>query len=186
VFSQPTYLGDLLSSYTHIWVGSRFGFGFYQAGHLRVAFVFDANKPGINDRVQLPSCPGHLTHSACLFSQTDAWLFLTTQNQGQIYHTCAVIGADGTIVATAQAQCGTDHWLATVGQSGERGCAIANALLVPTDEGIIRIDRHPGQLMHTKTFADTEPFVDSNTRLLPAPQGLYGVNAQDIYQLAIA
>jgi H/ACA ribonucleoprotein complex subunit 3 len=186
----PTYIGDVLSAQTHFWVGTRFGFGFYQAGTLKVAFVFDADKPGINDRVQLPPWQGQLIHATCSFSQEYGWLFLTTQMQGQIHYTCVLIQADGNIAATAETTSGTDHWLAIIGNNQTIAtaptCAIANILLAATDDGIIRIELQQGQLIQTKIFLDTEPFVDSSCQLLPAPNGLYVINSQEIYQLAIA
>ncbi len=184
--SPPTYIGDVLSGQTHFWVGSRFGFGFYQAGNLKVAFVFDAHKPGLNDRVQLPCWQGQLMYATCTFSQEYGWLFLTTQAQGQIYHTCLVIKADGSIAATAQTTSGSDHWLAIIAKKQTPDCAIAHLLLAATDDGIIRIEVQQKKLIHTKTFADTEPFVDSSCQLLSAPKGLYVVKAQAIYHLAIA
>lgn len=185
-FQAPTYIGDVLAGQTYFWVGSHFGLGFYQAGNLKVAFVFDAHQPGINDRVQLPAWPGQLIHATCTFSQEYGWLFLTTQAQGQIYHTCTVIRADGSIAARTEAMSGTDHWLAMLSKQQTSGCAIANFLLAATDDGMIRIELQHGQLIHTKSFPDTEPFVDSSCQLLPAPKGLYVVKSQQIYQLAIA
>ena len=180
----PFYIGDVLPNQTRFWVGSRFGFGFYQAGSLNVAFVFDAHKSGINDRVQLPIWKGQLIHTTCTFSKDYGWLFLTTQAQGQIHHTCVVMQADGTIAATAQATSSTDHWLTMINKKVP-ACAIANFLLAATDDGIIRIELQQGKLVHTKTFADTEPFVDSSCRLLPANDGLYVINHQSIYLLKL-
>ncbi|MBD2075712.1 hypothetical protein H6F86_17810 [Phormidium sp. FACHB-592] len=182
---SPSHIGDVLSNQTRFWVGSRFGFGFYQAGNLNVAFVFDVDKPGLNDRVQLPTWQGQLIHATCTFSQEYGWLFLTTQTHGQIHHTCVVIQSNGTIAATAQATSGTDHWLSAISKK-DPGCAIANFFLAATDNGIIRIELQQGQLVHTKTFADTEPFVDSSCQLLPALNSLYVVSSHEIYQLAIA
>ena len=34
------YIGDVLANQTQFWVGNNFGFGFYSAGNLKVAFVF--------------------------------------------------------------------------------------------------------------------------------------------------
>ncbi len=180
----PSYIGDVLPNQTRFWVGSRFGFGFYQAGNLNVAFVFDVDKPGLNDRVQLPTWQGQLIHATCTFSQEYGWLFLTTQTQGQIHHTCVVIQSNGVIAAMAQANSGTDHWLVAISKK-DPGCAIANFLLAATDDGIIRIERQQGQLVHTKTFADTEPFVDSSCRLLPASDALYVIKHQSIHLLKL-
>jgi len=180
----PSYIGDVLPNQTRFWVGSRFGFGFYQAGNLKVAFVFDVDKPGLNDRVQLPTWQGQLIHATCTFSQEYGWLFLTTQAHGQIHYTCVVIRADGSIAASVQIASSTDHWLATIGKK-DPGCAIANFLLAATDDGIIRIELQQGKLVHTKTFVDTEPFVDSSCRLLPTNNGLYVINHQTIQLLKL-
>ncbi len=187
---SPIYVGEVLSKQTYFWIGTNFGCGFYQAGNLKVAFVFDAHKPGMNDRLQLPSWQGQLIHASCTFSQSYGWLFLTTQTQGQIYQTCMVIQSDGTLAATATASQGTAHWLMLLGHqqtlASAPGCAIDNFFLAATDDGIIRVELRQGQLLHTKTFLETEPLVDSSCQLLPASQGLYVVKAQEIYQLAIA
>jgi tRNA A-37 threonylcarbamoyl transferase component Bud32 len=189
-YPSSTYVGDVLAAQTHFWVGSRFGLGFYRAANLQVAFVFAADKSGINDRVALPRLPGQLIHANCTFSQDYGWLFFTTQAQGQLHHACVVIQADGSVAATAEARSDTDHWLAIVGKkqaiASAPDCAIANFLLAATDEGIIRVELQQGQLIHTKTFADTEPFVDSSCRLLPANDGLYIVNHQSIQLLKLS
>lgn len=183
----PDYIGDVLPNQTRFWVGSRFGLGFYQAGNLKVAFVFDVQRPGLNDRVQLPPWPGQLIHATCTFSDDYGWLWLTTQAHGQIHYTCVVLRPDGSLAALAQTTDGSNHWLTAIGKNIEApGCAIANFLLAATDDGIIRIELQNGQLVHTKTFPDTAPFVDRNCQLLPAPQGLYVIKAQEIVQLAIA
>lgn len=184
VNTHPSILiGTVLPEQTRFWVGSRFGFGFYQAGNLNIAFVFDTNQPGMNDRVQLPILPGQLITANCTFSDHYGWLFLTTQTQGQIHHICMVIQADGAVVATAQACDDSDHWLTLTGRCG---CAIGNFLLVPTDDGIVRIEIQQGQLLQTKSFPDTEPFVDKTCQLLPASQGLYVVESQVITKLVLS
>jgi H/ACA ribonucleoprotein complex subunit 3 len=180
----PTYIGEVLPEQTQFWVGSNFGFGFYQAGDLKVAFVFDAEKPGIYDRVKLPHWQGQLIHANCTVSQDHAWLFLTTQSQGQLHYYCIVIHRDGTTIASAQVPAGDNHWLATLGNyltGGEsQYCAVSNFLLAATDDGIIRIEAQQQQLSQTKAFPDTEPFVNGNSRLLPSPEGLYVINYREL------
>lgn len=181
------YIGDVLSGQTHLWVGSHFGFGFYQASDLHVAFVFDGTQSGICDRVKLPKWQGQLIHATCTFSQTDAWLFLTTQSQGTIYYHCIVIQANGEIAATAQATAGDEHWLAVLGKANKQPdspfCAINHFLLAATDDGIVRIELQNGSLMQTKTFSATEPFVDANCRLFPGQAGVYVVSDRTIHLL---
>ncbi len=47
-------IGDFLANQTRIFVGTGFGIGFYRAGLLSRAFVFDAERRGINDELRLP------------------------------------------------------------------------------------------------------------------------------------
>ncbi|MDJ0703683.1 MAG: hypothetical protein QNJ46_10425 [Leptolyngbyaceae cyanobacterium MO_188.B28] len=186
-------IGDVLSGgNTQIWVGSDFGFGFYRAGELNGAFVFDVRQPGINDRVRLPSCQGQLIHAACTFSRELCWLFLTTHEHGSIVYRCVVISPDGAVVATAQTVQNEDNWLMQLGRQHSLFldscpyCAVGNFLLAATDDGVIRIEVQNGCLTQTKLFADTEPFVDASCRLLAAPGGLYVIRSHEIQQLTIA
>lgn len=183
------YIGEVLPEQTRFWVGSSFGFGFYQAGDLKVAFVFDAEKSGINDRVKLPHWQGQLIHANCTFSPDYAWLFLSTQSQGQIHYHCIVIHRDGTTIANVQVTAGDNHWLAILGNHLTGGespyCTVSNFLLAATDDGIMRIEVQQQQLIHTKTFPDTEPFVDANSRLLASADGLYVVNHQELRSLKL-
>ncbi len=186
-------MGTVLPERTQIWCGSTFGFGFYQAGDLTVAFVFDLDRPGLNDRVQLPTWRGQLIAANCAFSSDYGWLFLLTQTQGQLQRHCMVIRRDGQVIGSAIAIDSTqpDHWLMQVGQSAIAQdpcpfCPVAHFLLIATDDGIIRIEVHNGQLIQTRTFPDTEPFVDASTQLLPAPDGLYAVRAHDVQHLKMS
>ncbi|WP_088243320.1 hypothetical protein [Calothrix rhizosoleniae] len=180
-------IGKVLPAQTQFWVGTNFGFGFYRAGNLNIAFVFDVRKPGINDRVKLPHWQGQLIHAHCSFSPDYAWLFLTNQEQGKICYRCVVVKSDGSVIASSQVNEGEEHWLAVLGKGGAANqspyCVVNNFLLAATDEGIIRIEIQQGKLLQTKVFADTEPFVDGSSRLLAAPQGLYLVSSQEVYFL---
>ncbi|MGI0485448.1 hypothetical protein ACN4EK_08435 [Pantanalinema rosaneae CENA516] len=184
------YIGEVLPEQTRFWVGSGFGFGFYQAGELSVAFVFDVEKSGIYDRVQLPHWQGQLIHTNCTLSQDYAWLFCKTQFQGQLHYHCTVIHRNGTTIATAQVKAGDNHWLATLGNhlttDESRYCAVNHFLLAPTDEGIIRIEVQRQQLIQTKLFPDTEPFVDGHSRLLPSSGGLYVINCRELRSLKLS
>lgn len=170
------YIGDVLANQTLFWVGPEFGFGFYRAGQLSVAFVFDALKQGINDSVKLPSMRGQLIDATCVFSKDRAWFFTATQEGGRIINQCAVITRDGKIEATAQAEKGNGTWLSNL-----RGkCAAGNFLLVATDDGIVRVEPDNGQIVKVKEFPDTEPFVDAECQLFSGKEGLYVVNRKDI------
>jgi H/ACA ribonucleoprotein complex subunit 3 len=175
------YIGDVLAGQTRFWVGSDFGFGFYRAGTLSVAFVFDAQRRGINDSIQLPPWQGQIIDATCSFSNDRCWFFLAIQEQGRIIHRCAIIQPNGKVEATARAELGDGSWLGTL-----RGkCAVRHFLLAATDDGIVRIEPNNGQIVKTKEFPDTEPFVDASCQLFASQQGLYVVNQRKIHLLKI-
>ncbi|MGA1410373.1 MAG: hypothetical protein ACO37W_11650 [Prochlorotrichaceae cyanobacterium] len=183
-------MGDVLAEQTQFWVGEQFGFGFYQAGHLHRAFVFDATRPALKDSVQLPRWVGELVQTTCTFSAQYAWLFLTVQEQGQLRQICHVITPSGMIVASATSDEASAPWLALLNQSHPPSdrcsyCAMNHFLLAATDQGIIKVEIQQNQLVQTQLFADTEPFVDSSCQLLPHPDGLWVIHPQSIQLLKL-
>jgi tRNA A-37 threonylcarbamoyl transferase component Bud32 len=182
----PEMVGEVLAGQTQFWLGPTFGLGCYRAGQLQGAFVFDLQKPGLNDRVQLLPWSGQLLQASCCFSRGLAWLFLTTQKQGLRHYTCQVISAQGLVMATATSQQRENSWLTQLGASLAINhdpcpfCAVDDFLLAATDEGIVRIQLNQGQLSRTRTFAETEPFVDASCRLIAGDQGLWVVGDRKI------
>lgn len=176
------YVGDILEGQTQFWIGETFGFGFYRAGSLSVAFTFDAKRVGICDRLQLPPIRGELIDANCVFSDRICWFFTATQEQGKIMHRVSVLRDTGELVAILVAQKGDITWL-----DNFHGCsAIANWLFVPTDEGIARVEVQNGQIMITKTFPETETYVDSGCYLIVASQGIYVIHSKNILQLQLS
>jgi len=177
----PEPLGEVLSGQTRLFVGERFGLGFYNAADLCVGFVFDAERAGLNDSVPLPRIPAQLIDVDCTFSDSRAWLLTATSEQGQTVHTCTVVRADGEVEASARALAGDDSWLGTL-----RGkCAVGDKLLAATDEGFVRVEVIGGQIAETKRFPDTEPFVASDSRLIAGRDGLYVAGDREITLLRI-
>jgi len=176
-------IGDVLSMQTSIWVGERFGFGFYRAGTLSVGFVFDAEHSGINDSVPLPPIRGQLLDATAAFSATRCWFFVTAEDRGRTIHQAMVIRPDGTVEAIAEATAGDGSWLGT----GIWGHAVVGStLLVATDDGIVRVEPDGAHgLAVTKTFPDTEPFVDANAALFVCKDGLAVVQRHEITVLKI-
>ncbi|MGE5660156.1 MAG: hypothetical protein ACM37W_26500 [Actinomycetota bacterium] len=179
------YIGDVLARQTQFWIGEHFGFGFYRAGNLKVAFVFDSKRPGICDRVQLPPDSGQLIDATCTFSKDRCWFFWSTQEQGRTVKRCAIVRSDGTVEASLAAA-GDDSWLGKTGEMLRGQFAVGNFLLVATDEGIIRVEVQNNQIFKAKEFPDTEPFVDSHCELFAAQGGLYIVKPQEIVLLKIS
>lgn len=176
------YVGSVLEGRTLIWTGERFGAGLYQAGDLRRAFVFDSERPGLNDRVPLPAFAGQLIDAACAFSADKAWLMLSLQENGKLINRCFVISRQGELIASGSAGSDEDSWLA----AGIRGrFAQGSSLFAATDEGIIRVGTANGSLQVEQTFPDAEPFVNASSRLLPASDGIYAVSAREITLLKI-
>ena len=177
----PEAVGETLARQTRFWMGARFGFGFYRAGQLAVAFVFHAGKRGIADGVPLPPLPGQLVSAACAFAEERCWVFLRLQHAGQEYVQVLVVRADGTVEASERLRADEAEWLAGVNGA----CATGRMLWAPTDEGLVRVEVDAGRIAKTRTFPDTEPFLDANSRLLLAPDGLYVVREKTISRLVV-
>jgi len=177
----PEYIGDVLAGQTHVWVGTRFGFGIYRAGELSVAFVFAAERRGINDTVRLPPLRGQWLDATCVFTDAHGWFFVATQVQGKIVHQCLQLDSQGHVEATAQAEQHDGSWLGTL----HGKCAAGNCIFAPTDDGIVRLEPRHGQLVQTKVFPDTEPFVDSSCHLFAGQQRMYVVDRHEIRVLTI-
>lgn len=176
----PETIGNVLSGQTQFWVGPAFGFGFYRAGNLSVAFVFDAHTAGFNDSVQMPALNGQLVDSGCVFSTERAWFFASLRDRGQTVHHCVVIRRDGHVEATHLDVASEGGWLASRGH-----CALGQFLFAATDEGIVRMEVRGDRIVKTSEFPDTAPFVHAGCRLLAGSDGLYVVDHQTITHLRI-
>jgi serine/threonine protein kinase len=178
----PEYIGAVISGLTHIWVGPTFGFGFYRAGELNIAFIFKADSRGINDSVKVPRIRGQLIDASCSFTDKLCWFFTSSQENGQTINRCSAIQQDGTVLASAEAVHGDGSWLSNI-----RGATAAGSvLLAPTDDGVVQVRCNGAQIVVAKEFPDTEPFVNSGSRLFAAADGLYVVGRRDIMKLKIS
>lgn len=176
------YIGDVLAAQTLFWVGPTFGFGFYWAGRLRVGFVFDPTKRGLNDSVKLPPMRGQIIDSACYFSNDRTWFIWSAQESGRRVNQCVVIRPNGTVEGHAQAEEDDGSWLGTV----HGKCATGNILLCATDEGIVQVKHDGSAIVESKRFPDTEPFVSADATLLVGKEGLYAVTGREITLLRIS
>ena len=175
-------LGEALAGQTLFWVGERFGFGFYRAGQVSVAFVFDAGRAGLKDTVRLPFLGGQLIDASCTFGGNRAWVLLASERAGRRVHQCVVVSAEGVVEAAAEADEGDGSWLGNL----QGKCAAGASLLSATDSGLVRIELSQGALVETRRFPDTEPFLDQNSRLLAGPTGLYVIEPREIKLLKIS
>jgi H/ACA ribonucleoprotein complex subunit 3 len=180
-FGSHDYIGDILEGQTQFWVGPTFGFGFYWAGMIRVGFVFDANKRGINDTVKLPPMRGQLVDTRCFLSKDRAWFLWMRQAGGVRMNHCISIKKDGTVTGHAQATEGDGSWLGTIGAK----CAFGDILFAATDEGVVQVKVEGGVIAEKQRFPDTEPFVDTECSLLVGSDGLYVITRSEITRLTI-
>jgi hypothetical protein len=178
----PERIGDVLQGQTRLFVGPKFGLGFHRAGNLRGAFVFDAERPGLKDGLTLPWPSGKLVDVECLFEGQNAWLFLAEESNGRTVHHCVVVGSDGTVRASAHAEAGDGTWLGTL-----RGkCAVGDVLFCATDAGLARVELRQGRLDAVRDFPDTEPFVDTDSRIFITRSGLSVVRHQTVTGLRMS
>ncbi len=177
----PVLVGEVLSEQTRFWVGESFGFGYYRAGRLAVAFVFEAEGTGLNDGVRLPPLPSQWLDATCTFAGERCWLLITARETGRTRRHAVVLRRDGSVEATGGGDAHDLPWLASL-----RGaCASDAGLLVPTDDGVVRIGIAGSDLLEAETFPDTEPYVDASSRLLASPEGLIVVGETEIRRLVV-
>ncbi|NTV47048.1 MAG: hypothetical protein HGB11_11125 [Chlorobiales bacterium] len=177
----PEVIGNVLEGQTLFWVGEKFGFGFYRAGNLTRAFVFDADRSGINDSVKIIPVKGQLIDSTCVFTSSRAWFMTTEKIGGKIVNRAQVIKYDGEIEATAEAEMGDGSWLGKI-----RGkLPVGDFVLSATDQGMVRAEIISGKIVQVKEFPDTEPYLDEDSFLLPSTNGVLVVRKHEILNLSI-
>jgi len=173
-------VGGVLSEQTRVWVGERFGFGFYRAGAMSVGFCFDTERGGINDTVPL-QLRGKLIDAHCSFGGDYAWLFTRSQRRSRLVSRCHVISRAGELLATAETSTAEGHWL----HAGHTSCGAGAFLFVATDTGIVRIERDGARLAVTRRFTETEPFIDAATRLHVSASGIFAVKTNRVLCISL-
>jgi hypothetical protein len=177
--TKENSVGEVLPNATHLWVGPRFGFGFYQVGRLPVAFVFGTTTPGIHDGVPFPRLPGKLLDVECVLDSQRAWLVLTVQKKHRRIHLLRLYSRQGELELDWEIP--PEH-PALPGLMGGK-LATDGLLLASSDRGLDRLERMGNTLAVTQSFSDAESFVDSVSSLLAGPQGLLVVGKQTITAL---
>lgn len=167
----PKRIGQVLARQTRLWTGNTFGFGFYRAQGLTTAFVFDAEKTGINDSVQIPRLRGELLDAACYFSSHRAWFFTTSREENKLVNRCVTIAADGSVSAEQEADEGAASWLGSIyGKCATTAHAsdgsVRHRLYAVTDTGLVGIDEIGGSLVETVRYPDTRGLLDEEATLL--------------------
>ena len=94
----------MLANQTRIFAGPAFGLGFYRAGLFSRAFVFDANRRGINDELPLPPSAGVVFDMNATLDEERAWAFFALRQAGKVRHHCLVYSRAGRLEASAEAE----------------------------------------------------------------------------------
>lgn len=175
-------IGDVLKNQTIFWVGEKRGFGFYRAGNLTTAFLFNTTSGNINDNIDIPDLNGNLIDSTCIFVEDKYIYFMVkTKIKAKIKNRCFVYDHVGKIIEKLEVDDGDQHWLGEI-----RGkTAIGNMLFSPTDDGIMRTDMDSGRLSSTHLYSDTAQWVNSGSRLHMLADGILVVSGKQITKLQI-
>jgi len=185
----PKSMGSVLPGQTRFWAGKEFGFGFYRAGGVQVAFVFDSETPGIKDTVSLPRITGEIVDATCCFSAERCWFLLATEEAGRTFHRCFLLSRDGTLMSQAEAEEGDGSWLGELcgkcaatlkGRQGSVHC-----LFAVTDEGLVRLQEEQGDIQEGARFPDTKGLLSPTDALFFGREGLYVVNRREVRLLTI-
>ena len=179
----PETIGEVLAGRTRLWLGESLGMGLYDAGSLLVAFLFDPERRGLNDSLSLPKVRGQLVSTACVPGPDRAWLRLTSSESGRLIHRVLLYDAAGALLGKAEAGEGEPEWPWL--DAFASGCAAGAAVLVATDDGLVRVEASGGALGIAKAFPDTEPFVEAGSQLFAGSQGLFVIGRQEIKLLQL-
>lgn len=173
--------GSILQNHTWFKVGPAFGVGFYRVGRRTVYFVFDADKAGIDDSVQLSAIRGKLLDAECVFNNDFALLLLSQIDQGKVINAMHIISRNGTIKVSTEAEADNSRILKNIG-----GKALgAGNVLCATDQGLVLAVPGNNQIVEAKYFADTDPFVSEDSEIYQASSGIYAVSAKTIKLLRL-
>ncbi len=173
---SPLRIGEALANQTLFWIGEKIGFGFYRAGMLSEAFIFNPNRAGLAYVKNFIFPTGKLIDSTCFFSDSLVWFFISMMNKGKEINYCYLYNSKGELTASANNTDESDIWLNEI-----RGkIALGNFLLSATDDGIVRIENNQGKLTKSRNFPDTEAFTQSDSHLLAGDNGLYIVGRKQI------
>lgn len=172
------FIGNVLKNQTIFWCGSDFGFGFYRASELNEFFVFQTASGHLQDGLKVPPIKGKLLDATCEFSSSLCWFFVSYDLNGVTNNRCVVLDKHGTVLGVAE----NEEWFESL-----RGkAAVGNYLFATTDEGIVRVECTGGTVAVTRTFPDSEPFVDSNCQLFPGSNCLHVVTKNEIRSLQMS
>ncbi len=179
-------IAEVLSQQTMIFLGPAFGFGLWQAGEFRRAFLFETQNTSVA-RIPVDIAPvlGKLVDVSCFFSANALWLIVTSQELRRLVRHCALIDRNGEVLACALADDGDDSWLGATAGKCAASFPLASgltleALLVATAAGVVQIERAGDRLVQTRTYSGTRGLVSPEHNLLFGVEGLFAWTSHEI------
>ncbi len=178
----PRRLGSVVTG-TRIWTGDRLGIGLYLVGTRHHALLFSPERAGVLDRLALPGLRGELEVATGVLSDRRAHLFATARVAGRVRHHLWTFDQRGQLLGAAAAD---EHEAeAALLAEGAGACAVGDLLLVPTDEGVVRVEARQGHCEVTRHFPDTAELVDASSRLRIGRDGLMSVGDRTVHLLRL-
>ncbi len=168
-----------------IWLGSHFGLCLYRIGALLIPATFDPRRAGLSDGHQLPPIRGRIIHASACLAQTQAWVVLQVQQGARSRNLVYVLDSTGRLLGACEAEAEQPEQAWMSPSSIEGAAAIGSILFVPTDAGLVRVELVGGQPCVTRSFPDTEPFVDAASVLAIGGRGLVVVNREGAFALRL-
>ena len=123
-------IGNTLPGQTMMWINNGQGFGFYQAGTLNNAFIFNPKKRGLKS-VELPRVTGQLINANAIFTNKHLWFFTTTQEKGEIWYKTTIVGLKSNTVLTQTETKNPIYY--------DGAAAAGNQIFLPSGQGLIRL-----------------------------------------------
>jgi hypothetical protein len=189
VNGRKKLIDEVLKEQTRIWVGPRFGFGFYVAGEFKRAFLFTSETAG-RKLLDIDGLSGNLLKVACRFTERQLWLLVTFEKGGQIFNRATVFADNGCCLGSCEKIDGSGDWMDGL----HRSCAASltdkrggemESLLVPSSNGVVRIEADGNLLRVAQVFPETENLLEAGDRLLYTSTGLYAWNSKSVRLLNI-
>jgi len=175
-------VGRVMPGQTWFSGGAEFGFGFYQAGLLRIFFIIDPKQAHLLT-VNMPAINGRIRDIQCNFSEQSVLATMSVESNGVVVnHAYLVRRADGEIIGQLQASPDQSGLLAQLGSKLVNGTAIVSA----GDDGLMLFRANGGRIEEVSLFKDSELFIRPGATLAPAPDGsLYQISAQAIERISL-
>lgn len=180
LMNRNSIVANVLENQTYIKAGSTFGCGYYRIGSKRNFFTFPVSGSGIKD-IDLPDISGKLIDIECVFSNNHVLLLLSTQEKDKRYNSMYLINDDNELIAYSKENSIDSEILSDIYNKALLGSKV----ITTTDKGILLLDTVNGNFIQKKLFTDTEPFVNTTSRIFPASDGIYVVSERDIKLLKL-